>query len=133
MKATIAALMILVWTNAAIVFASDLKADRTPIWVDVRTGPEYVSGHIPGAHHISFERIGDGIGQITTDKNAPLRLYCQSGRRSGFAKQTLEKLGYTNVVNAGGINNVIQNTQLQPATGPERVAHPVSQRYPAGR
>ena len=63
--------------------------------------------------------IGARINEITTDKNAALRLYCQSGRRSGLAKQTLEKLGYVNVVNAGGVNLVLGNTHVEPATGPD--------------
>ena len=53
-----------------------------------------------------------------TDKNALVMLYCKSGRRSGFAKQTLEQLGYSNVVNAGGINDVLRRAQTLPTAGP---------------
>lgn len=101
------------------VLAAEATPSQTTIWIDVRTVQEYASGHLPGALNISFERIGARINEITTDKNAALRLYCQSGRRSGLAKQTLEKLGYVNVVNAGGVNLVLGNTHVEPATGPD--------------
>ena len=93
-------------------------ADPGPIWIDVRTVAEYEGGHLPGARNINFDRIGAHIVEITTDKNAVVMLYCKSGRRSGFAKQTLEQLGYSNVVNAGGINDVLRQAQALPTTGP---------------
>ena len=89
----------------------------------MRTVTEYESGHLPGARNIGFEGIGKQISNVTTDKNTVLRLYCRSGRRSGLAKQTLERLGYTNVVNAGGLNDVISRTQLQPVTGADCIAN----------
>ena len=93
-------------------------ADPAAIWIDVRTLTEYEGGHLPGAHNINFDRIGAHISEITTDKNALVMLYCKSGRRSGFAKQTLEQLGYSNVVNAGGINDVLRQAQTLPTAGP---------------
>lgn len=93
-------------------------ADSGAIWIDVRSLAEYEGGHLPGAHNINFDRIGAQISEITTDKNALLMLYCKSGRRSGFAKQTLEQLGYSNVVNAGGINDVLRQARTLPTAGP---------------
>ena len=93
-------------------------ADLGAIWVDVRTLAEYEGGHLPGAHNINFDRIGSHISEITTDKSALVMLYCKSGRRSGFAKHTLEQLGYSNVVNAGGINDVLRQAQTLPTAGP---------------
>lgn len=94
-------------------------AETAPIWIDVRTVQEYESGHLPGALNISFEHLGARISEITTDRRTAIRLYCQSGRRSGLAKQTLEKLGYVNVVNAGGLNLVLRNAQAEPTAGPD--------------
>jgi len=38
-------------------------------------------------------------------------LYCRTGRRSGGAQETLQKLGYREVINAGGyegFNEIVQ-------------------------
>ena len=43
----------------------------------------------------------------STAKNAPVNLYCKSGRRAGVAKQMLEKLGYTRVTNHGGYQDLV--------------------------
>lgn len=72
------------------------------IWIDVRTAEEHLESSIPGHPNILFSDIADKISTVTTDKNAPIYLYC----RSGIAKETLEQLGYTNVTNAGGIDQV---------------------------
>ena len=68
---------------------------------DVRTTEEYTAGHIPKAVHIPYDMIGELIP--VEDKSAVIVVYCQSGSRAGQAKETLEGLGYKNVVNFGGI------------------------------
>ncbi len=72
------------------------------ILVDVRTQSEYDSGHLEGSIHLPYERILELAKQAGVEKNTPVVLYCQSGRRSGIAKQSLEQAGYTNVHNGGG-------------------------------
>jgi phage shock protein E len=68
---------------------------------DVRTAEEYASGHIPGSVNIPHDVIGDRIP--VKDKDAVIVVYCRSGNRSGQARRTLEKLGYTNIADFGGI------------------------------
>ncbi|CAM3844160.1 rhodanese-like domain-containing protein [Rheinheimera salexigens] len=72
------------------------------IWLDVRTAEEYAAGHIETAINIPFDVMATHISSITTDKNATIHLYCKSGRRAEIALQTLQSLGYTNVTNEGG-------------------------------
>jgi phage shock protein E len=91
------------------------------LWIDVRTAAEYESGHVPGARNIDFDRIGEHIAAVTQDKDQPIVLYCKSGRRSGFAKQTLVQLGYRNVHNAGGVVDVLRRAGNEPALGPDCV------------
>jgi len=79
-----------------------LAAD--PIWIDVRTTDEYTSGHVSEAVNIPYTEIAEGIPALTSDKDASIYVYCRSGRRSGVAKETLEDLGYTQVVNVGGLD-----------------------------
>lgn len=104
-------------------FASVATAEQPeppdPLWIDVRTAAEYESGHLPGARHIEFDRIGAQIAALTLDRDQRIVLYCKSGRRSGFAKQTLIELGYRNVHNAGGVADVLRRTGSEPAFGPD--------------
>jgi phage shock protein E len=73
-----------------------------PVIIDVRTRDEWDAGHIEGAVHIPLDEIAARIGKAVPAKETPVTLYCRSGRRSGLAKQELEKLGYQKVENAGG-------------------------------
>jgi len=70
--------------------------------IDVRTPREYQSGHIKGALNIPYDTIGDEIAEVAPNKHRKIVLYCRTGRRSGIALNTLRRMGYTNVENAGG-------------------------------
>ena len=71
--------------------------------LDVRRPDEFAAGHIPNAINIANESIGtDEIPELP-DKNQLIMVYCRSGRRSKEASEKLVKLGYTNIVEFGGI------------------------------
>ena len=73
------------------------------IILDVRRADEFSAGHIPGAINVANESIGtDEIPELP-DKNQLIMVYCRSGRRSKEAAEKLVKLGYTNIVEFGGI------------------------------
>ena len=73
------------------------------IILDVRRPDEFAEGHIPNAINIANESIGtDEIAQLP-DKDQLILVYCRSGRRSKEASEKLVKLGYTNIVEFGGI------------------------------
>ena len=74
-------------------------------WIDVRSVEENRLDSIEGDINIPHTEIARKIQSITSDKNADIRLYCRSGRRSGIATQVLETMGYTNVTNSGGISH----------------------------
>lgn len=80
----------------------------TGVWIDVRTAAEFNAGHINGAAHIPYEEIATRIGEVTTDKNSVIHLYCRSGNRSGIAQQTLRALGFSNAVNEGGYEDLLR-------------------------
>ena len=67
--------------------------------IDVRSAVEYAEGHIPGAVNIPLNQIP----LLDVPKDAPIYLYCRSGARSARGCKALEKLGFTNVSNLGGI------------------------------
>ncbi|MBC8381229.1 MAG: rhodanese-like domain-containing protein [SAR92 clade bacterium] len=75
----------------------------SPMIIDVRTPAEYNTGHLDKANHIEWQDIGSQISALTTDKDKTIYVYCQSGNRSGKAKTILDQLGYSNVINAGGV------------------------------
>lgn len=79
------------------------------IWVDVRTQEEWDSGHLEEAIHIPHEQIVARIEEITSNKDATIHLYCRSGGRAGRAKSALEALGFNNVVNAGGYEDIMKS------------------------
>lgn len=72
------------------------------ILLDVRTEEEYNSGHIEKSINIPLQRIEDSL-KIINDKSTPIYVYCRSGARSTSATALLTSLGYSNVINIGGI------------------------------
>ena len=73
--------------------------------LDVRTQAEYDEGHIPGAILIPHDTVTTAAEDALPDKGQLILVYCRSGNRSKQASQTLVDLGYTNVVEFGGIDS----------------------------
>lgn len=71
--------------------------------VDVREPDEYAVGHIPGAKLLPLGEVCTRAGEVMPDKDATWLVYCRTGRRSAEAVQKLEKQGYTNLYDLGGI------------------------------
>ena len=87
------------------IMCSVWAAAEDAIWIDVRTAGEYQSGHIESAANIPHNQITEKIAELQLEKDTPILLYCRSGRRAGFALEALEKLGYSNVTNIGGLED----------------------------
>ena len=73
------------------------------IILDVRRPDEYAAGHIPNAINVPNETIGTAEIPELPNKDQLIMVYCRSGRRSKEASEKLVKLGYTNIVEFGGI------------------------------
>lgn len=87
---------------------SEVKArlDRgEPVhFIDVREDREFAADHARGARHLGKGIIERDIETVTTDKEAPIVLYCGGGFRSVLAADALQQMGYSNVISmAGGI------------------------------
>ena len=73
--------------------------------MDVRTKEEYESGYIPGAINIPLSDINENVVSSLPDKSQMILVYCRSGNRSRQASDKLSRLGYTNIIEIGGINS----------------------------
>jgi phage shock protein E len=82
-----------------------MEEESDYIILDVRTAEEYGERHIPGAVNIPNESIGTREIPELPDKEQLIFVYCRSGNRSKQASGKLAALGYTNIVEFGGIND----------------------------
>lgn len=82
-----------------------MEENKDYVIVDVRTPDEYKEGHIPNAINIPNETINETVYNKLKDKNQLILIYCRSGSRSRQAAYKMQKLGYTNLVDFGGIMN----------------------------
>ena len=71
--------------------------------MDVRREDEFAEGHIRGAINVANESIGAEDPAELPDKEQLIYVYCRSGNRSKQAAEKLAALGYTNIVEFGGI------------------------------
>ncbi len=100
-----------------------LSEDKTALYVDVRSVPEFEKGHPQGAINIPLLHMRDGgmapnpdfqaVAAAALPKDKRLLIGCQAGGRSQKACIILEQLGYTNLSNVMGGFGGGQN----PATG----------------
>jgi rhodanese-related sulfurtransferase len=74
--------------------------------VDVRSGSEFASGHIPGAINIPMEEIEARLDDL--DVNLPIILICQSGKRARMSASLLEPCQRQIAVLEGGTKAWIQ-------------------------
>lgn len=82
-----------------------MQTEENYVILDVRTAQEFASGHIPGAVLLPNETIGTEDIPLLPDKDQLILVYCRSGNRSKQAAEKLAQLGYTNIVEFGGINS----------------------------
>ena len=80
-----------------------METEKNCIILDVRRADEFAEGHIPGAINVPNEEIGTAEIAKLPNKSQLILVYCRSGRRSKEASEKLVKLGYTNIVEFGGI------------------------------
>ena len=85
--------------------AAAMMEESDYIILDVRTAEEYREKHIPGAINIPNETIGTEDIPELPDIEQLILVYCRSGNRSKQASEKLVKLGYTNIVEFGGIHD----------------------------
>jgi rhodanese-related sulfurtransferase len=80
-----------------------MSTEKDYILLDARTQEEYADGHIPGAICVPNETIGTEPPVELPDKEKKILVYCRSGNRSRQAAAKLAAMGYSNIVEFGGI------------------------------
>lgn len=76
---------------------TQINLGKAPVIIDVRSGGEYQTSHLPGAIHIPFWTAfsTDKLEQI--EKSAAIVLYCEHGPRAGIAKLALSWSGFNDI------------------------------------
>jgi phage shock protein E len=123
MKKLTGLLAALLFSIPALAEPSGPSAPGQPLIIDVRTADEYRAGHVRDAINIPYDEIAARIAAFVPDRDSRIVLYCRSGRRSGIAEQALRQMGYRQVENKGGLNDMLQNGYQ---TDRETVACPVN-------
>ena len=79
---------------------------QTPgaVLLDVRTRQEFAQGSVPGSRNIPLQEL-EAVQQAIPQQDTPVFVYCLSGARSRQAAALLQRMGYSSVVNLGGICN----------------------------
>ncbi len=81
---------------------SAFRKNIAAVLLDVRKEEEFSSGYVPGAINVPLQEIED-VEEVVPGKNTLIYVYCRSGVRSAQAVTALRYMGYTNLVDLGGI------------------------------
>lgn len=80
--------------------------------IDIRTPEEFEEGHLEGAVNIDFYEDSFVSELDSLDKDDEVLIYCRSGNRSGQASEIMQELGFTNIIDAGPLENAAQITEI---------------------
>jgi len=80
-------------------FKKIIASDDEFVLLDVRSEAEFNAAHLPGALNVERGRLEWIIPNILKKTDRTIYVYCQEGRRSGFAVERLIEMGYTNTIN----------------------------------
>lgn len=80
--------------------AKDAVVAKDAQFIDVRTSEEYAGGHAPKAANFPLDALDKDLAKL--DKNQPIYVICQTGRRSQKGAEVLQKAGFTNIHNING-------------------------------
>jgi rhodanese-related sulfurtransferase len=78
--------------------AERITAGTAPMILDVRSKKEYDHGHVPGARHVPFWRMGSRWRNFADKQQSPIVVYCGHGPRAYIAGAALEKRGFSGIV-----------------------------------
>jgi sulfur-carrier protein adenylyltransferase/sulfurtransferase len=98
------------------------------LFLDIREQDEYDQGTIPGSLFIPRGNLESNAETKIVDRERPIIVFCAAGNRSAFAAETLEQLGFTDVVSmAGGFGR--WKNEGRPWITPQTLTHEQRDRY----
>ena len=99
--------------SACATSADTIEVSADTVVIDVRTPAEFAEGHLDGAVNIDVQGADFDalVSELPTDGDYVV--YCRSGNRSAAAIERMKGLGFTNLVNAGGLNDASAATGLE--------------------
>ena len=68
-----------------------------PVIIDVRSGAEFKSGHIPGAVRIPIFKMALRLAKFPKAEDRTVVLTCEHGPRAVMAKPLVAKVGYAKI------------------------------------
>ena len=74
---------------------------ESAVYLDVREPNEWNLGHLPGAMHIPRGTLETKV-EAVVPRDRKVVIYCAGGNRSALAADTLQQMGYTDVVSMSG-------------------------------
>jgi len=80
--------------------AKDAVTAKDTQFIDVRTAEEYAGGHAPKAVNMPLDALEKDLSRL--DKNKPVYVICQTGRRSQKGSEILQKAGFKDIYNIQG-------------------------------
>ena len=82
--------------------AREMRArGESAVFLDVREPNEWNLGHLPGAMHIPRGTLETKV-EAAIPRDRKVVIYCASGNRSALAADTLQQMGYGDVVSMSG-------------------------------
>lgn len=79
------------------------RSPNEAVVIDVRTESEFQGGAVQGALNLPLAQLEQLIASHVPNQATPVVLYCASGGRSGMGCMMLQRMGYSQVSNAGGL------------------------------
>ncbi|MES2766127.1 MAG: rhodanese-like domain-containing protein, partial [Bacteroidota bacterium] len=83
-------------------FSTQINTMPDEVLIDVRTPGEFAAGHLQNAKNIDWNGAAFESEVAQLDKEKPLLVYCQSGRRSDAAADKMRAMGFKNVLELDG-------------------------------
>lgn len=79
------------------------RQQGTWLLVDVRTPREYQKKRLPDSVNLPLDQLEELADTMIPSKDTTLYVYCRSGNRSAMACRILDKMGYRDLIDLGGI------------------------------
>lgn len=105
--------------------ATKLKEDQSDwVLIDVRENDEFRAGHLPGARGIGRGVLEYHIADEVPDTDKEIVLYCRGGNRSALSADSLQTMGYSNVISLrGGFREWTQDAERPVTLDGEPIQH----------